>query len=129
MVTLLLDQTQLEIALSPIERALAFRKDGLTIPRSAIRRVQLTDDPWTWIRGVRAPGTYLRGVVAIGTWRASTGKDFVAVRERKRDGVVIELEDGQEYARVIITTRHGVALAKALRLDDAPGDRAPDAAQ
>lgn len=129
MVTLLLDQTQLEIVLSPIERALALRKDGLTIERSAIRRVQLTDDPWTWIRGVRAPGTSLPGVLAIGTWRASTGKDFVAVRERKRDGVVIELEDGEEYSRVIITTRHGVALAKALRLDEVPDDLAGAAGQ
>ena len=120
MVTLLLDQTQLEIVLSPIERALALRKGSLRIERSAIRRVQLTDDPWTWLRGVRSPGTAIRGVLAMGTWRGSTGTDFVAIRGRRPHGVVIDLEGGQEFDRVVISTRHGVALAKALRIDELP---------
>jgi len=117
MVTLLLDQTQLAVELSPIERTLALRRKPVRIDRSAIRRVQLTDDPWTWLRGIRAPGTHVPGTLALGTWRTSKGVDFVVVRGRRRPGVVIEL-DGHEFERVILTTRHGVALVQSLRLDD-----------
>ena len=67
MVTLLLDSTQLEVVLSGAERAMAFRKGNVAIERSTIAKVQLTDDAWTWLRGVPSPGTHLRGIVAMGT--------------------------------------------------------------
>jgi hypothetical protein len=137
MVTLLLDQTRLEIVLSPAERALAFRRESLKIERQAIRRVQLTDEPWTWLRGIRAAGTHLPGTLAMGTWRASKGTDFVVLNGRKRHGVVIELHGtelhgtepngGEAFSRVILSTRHGVALVEALRLDEVP--EAADVAQ
>ncbi|WP_322410183.1 hypothetical protein [Microbacterium invictum] len=116
MVTLLLDSTRLEVALSVTERALSFRKGNVLIERSAITKVQLTDDPWTWLRGAASPGTFVPGMVAMGTFKLAEGADFVIVR-RRRAGVVIDLEGHPEYARVILTTRHGVALAQALRLD------------
>ncbi|WP_261166911.1 hypothetical protein [Microbacterium sp. Marseille-Q6965] len=120
MVTLLLDQTRLEIVLSATERALAFRRESLTLERKAIRRVQLTDEPWTWLRGIRAAGTHVPGAIAMGTWRASKGTDFVVLNGRKRHGVVIELVRGESFSRVILSTRHGLALVQALRLDDVP---------
>ncbi|UJP09907.1 hypothetical protein L2X99_16280 [Microbacterium sp. KUDC0406] len=55
MVTLLLDQSQLEIVLSPIERAVTFHRENLRIERSTITRVQLTEDVWTWLRGSPGP--------------------------------------------------------------------------
>ncbi len=123
MVTLMLDSRQLEIVLAPAEKALAFRKRNVTVERSAITRVQLTDDAWTWLRGVRAPGTYLPATLATGTWRYAGGKDFALIR-RNRPGVVIDLESHEEFQRLILTTRHGVALAQALRLEagDEPTD-------
>ncbi|TQK18401.1 hypothetical protein FBY40_0888 [Microbacterium sp. SLBN-154] len=116
MVTLLLDSTRLEVALSVTERALSFRRGNVLIERSAITKVQLTDDPWTWLRGAASPGTFVPGMVAMGTFTHSDGADFVIVR-RRRPGVVIDLDGHPEYARVVLTTRHGVALAQALRLD------------
>ena len=80
MVTLLLDATRLEVVLSPIERALARRSDPVHVDRSHITKVQLTDDAWTWLRGVPNPGTHLRGTVAMGTWRSAGAADFVVVR-------------------------------------------------
>lgn len=114
--TLLLDQTQLEIVLSPLERAVAFHRDNLRVSREAITKVQLTDDAWTWLRGVPGPGTRIPGVLAAGTWKATATTDFVIIR-RNRPGVVIELDGDPEFQRMIFTTRHGLALAQALHLD------------
>lgn len=123
MVTLMLDSAQLEIVLSTAEKALAFRKRNVVVPRSAITRVQLTDDAWTWLRGVRSPGTYVPATLACGTWRYAGGKDFALIR-RNRPAVVIDLDGHDEFQRLVLTTRHGVELAQALRVDggDEPAD-------
>jgi hypothetical protein len=130
MVTLLLDSTQLEVVLSTAERAMAFRKGNVAVERSAITKVQLTDDAWTWLRGFPNPGTHLRGVVAMGTWKSAFGDDFVIIR-RHRPSVVIDLEGHPEFERIILTTRHGLALVQALRLEgaDEPADVAEIAAE
>ena len=116
MVTLLLDSTRLEVVLAGAERALAFRKGNVIIERQQITKVQLTDDAWTWLRGIPSPGTHLRGVIAMGTWRSAGGDDFAIIR-RRRPSVVIDLDGSGEFQRVILTTRHGLALVQALRLD------------
>ncbi|WP_082734121.1 hypothetical protein [Microbacterium hominis] len=121
MVTLLLDATQLEVVLSGVERALSRRSESVRVDRSHILRVQLTDDAWTWLRGVPAPGTLVRGTVAMGTWRSASGCDFVVVR-RRGPAVVVDLARAAEFERLVLTTRHGLALVQALRLD---GDDAP----
>lgn len=123
MVTLLLDQTRLEVVLSPIERASTFHRDNLRIQREHITKVQLTEDAWTWMRGVPGPGTYIPGILAAGTWKGAGTTDFVLIR-RRRPSVVIDLDGDPHYQRLILTTRHGLALTQALRLDvtDHPED-------
>ena len=116
MVTLLLDQTRLEVVLSPIERASTFHRDNLRIEREHITKVQLTDDAWTWMRGVPGPGTYIPGILAAGTWKGAGTTDFVLIR-RRRPSVVIDLDGDPQYQRLILTTRHGPALTQALRLN------------
>ena len=116
MVTLLLDATRLEVVLSPIERALARRSDPVHVDRLHITKVQLTDDAWTWLRGVPNPGTHIRGTVAMGTWRSAGAADFVVVR-RKLPAAVIDLEGDDEFTRLVLTTGHGLALVQALRLE------------
>ncbi|WP_426322238.1 hypothetical protein [Microbacterium sp. E-13] len=118
MVTLLLDSTQLEVVLSVSERALSFRKGNVVIERTAISKVQLTDDAWTWLRGIPSPGTHVRGMVAMGTWRSAGGDDFAIIR-RHRPSVVIDLDGHPEFQRIILTTRHGLALVQALRVEGA----------
>lgn len=113
--TLLLDQTQLEVVLSPLERAAAFHRENLRIVRDTITKVQLTDDAWTWLRGAPSPGTHLPGVLAAGSWKSSGGLDFVLIR-RRRPSVVIDLDGDPQYRRLILSTRHGLALTQALRL-------------
>jgi hypothetical protein len=116
MVTLLLDSTRLEVVLSGSERALSFHKGNVVIERSTITRVQLTDDAWTWLRGIPSPGTHVRGIVAMGTWRSAGGDDFALIR-RHRPSVVIDLEEHPDFQRIILTTRHGLALVQALRVE------------
>ena len=116
MVTLLLDSANLEVALSGTERAAAFRRDAVRVQRADIVKVQLTDDPWTWLRGVRKPGTHIAGTIAAGTWHSIAGTDFVMVRGRK-PGVVIDLNRDAPFQRLLLTTRHGLSLVEALRLD------------
>ena len=119
MVTLLLDRSQLEIVLSPTERALALQRGSIRVERTSIAKAQLTDDPWTWLRGVRSRGTHIPGAVALGTWKAESGDDFVAVRGRRLPGVVIDLLGDEGFQRLVISTRHGLALTRALHLDPA----------
>lgn len=114
--TLLLDQTQLEVVLSPIERAATFHRENLRIARETITKVQLTDDAWTWLRGVPNPGTHIPGVLAAGSWKAAGSLDFVLIR-RRRPSVVIDLDGDAQYRRLILTTRHGLSLTQALRLE------------
>lgn len=116
MVTLLLDATRLEIVLSVAERALAFRRDDVRIDRAHIRKVQLIDDAWTWLRGVPSPGTHVRRTLAMGIWKSAGGTDLVLVRGR-RPAVVIDVEGDVEFQRVLLTTRHGLQLVQALRLE------------
>jgi hypothetical protein len=116
MVTLMLDSTQLEIVLSATEHALSLRKQNVIVDRAHIVKVQLTDDAWTWLRGVPDPGVYVPSAFAMGTWKSAGGKDFAVIR-RRRPSVVIDLEGHDEFQRLIVTTRHGIALVKALHMD------------
>jgi hypothetical protein len=127
MVTLMLDSTRLEVALSGTERALSFHRGNVLIDRPYITKVQLVDDAWTWLRGVASPGTYIRGTIAMGTWKSAGANDFVVIR-RRRPAVVIDLDGDPAFARVILTTRHGLALVQALRLDE-PREEAADVAE
>src|SRR5690606_6741576 len=94
----------------------------VTLDRTAIASAIITDDPYVWIRGVRAPGARAGRALAIGTWRGSAGRDFVAVR-RGRDAVVLDFERAEEregfdsFSRVIISTAHAAELVRALRID------------
>ncbi len=123
MATLLLDSTQLEVALTGAERVLSFHRTSVVIPRPVIAKVQLTDDAWTWLRGVPSPGTYLPGVIAMGTWKSAGGEDFALIR-RRRPSEVIDLDGHPDYERVLVTTSHGLALVQALQVDaaDEPAD-------
>jgi hypothetical protein len=66
---------RLEVHLSTSEKILAFRKHNLVIARETIRSITITNDPWIWIRGIRAPGTMVPLVIAIGTRQEASSCD------------------------------------------------------
>lgn len=122
---------RLEIRLTPAEKVLALRREDLVVPRSEIRSVAITADPWIWIRGIRAPGAAIPLTLAVGTWKFHGGKDFLLIKGKQRSAVVIDIEapEGQEsstgFSRVVVSTLHAGRLIEALRLVD-PSDLAPD---
>jgi hypothetical protein len=62
----------------------------------------------------------------MGTWKSAGGRDFAIIRRRK-PSIVIDLEGHDEFQRLVLTTRHGVALIRALRLEHV--DEAADVAE
>lgn len=118
---------RLEVRLSAAERVLALRRTDLVIPRTAIRSVAITQDPWIWVRGVRVPGAAIPLTLAIGTWKYHGGKDFLIVKGKSRPAVVIDIDQAgatplegesdvaEGYDRVIVSTQHAPALIEALR--------------
>lgn len=119
------------IRLTASEKVVSLRKRDVVLDRAAIRSAIITEDPWVWIRGIRAPGAALPGGLAYGTWRTRTGRDFVLAR-KGRSAVVIDLDvpEGADenrgwvsefdtFSRVIVSTVHAVDLVRALRLEDA----------
>ena len=121
MARLHLHPDRLEIALSTAEKTLSLRKDNIIIPRTAIRSATLTDDPWIWVRGIRAPGTAIPLTLAVGQWKFHGGKDFLVLKGTK-PSVVIDIAD-EEFSRVIITTKHGLELVAKLQLDVKPAKK------
>lgn len=116
------------IRLSAAEKALALRRSDVVLARAAITSTLITDDPWVWPRGVRAPGVRLPGSLAVGVWRGPGGRDFVLAR-RGRPAVVLDLDPAitaqqpasdefDDFVRVVLSTRHAAELVRALRGDD-----------
>lgn len=107
---------RLEIHLTRAEKVLAVKRDDLVVPRDSIRSVAITEDPWIWIRGIRAPGAAVPLTLSLGTWKFHGGKDFLLIKGKQRAAVVIDL-DGEEYSRIIVSTPHAARLIEALRVD------------
>jgi len=124
MASLRVHPDRLEIHLTPAEKTLAFRRESLVIQRANIRSVTITDDPWIWVRGIRAPGALVPLVLAVGVWKFHGGKDFLAIK-RKRQAVVIDLI-GDEFARVILSTNHAPDLIASLKLEHTEATEVPE---
>ena len=123
MARLLLHPDRLEVILSTAEKTRVLRRENVIIPRSSIRSATLTDDPWIWVRGIRAPGTAVPLTLAVGQWKFHGGKDFLVLKGTK-PSVVIDVAD-EEFSRVIITTKHGMELVSKLQLDVKPAKKSP----
>ena len=114
-VTVLPDR--LELRLTRAERVLAMNRGDVVVERSSIRSATVTEDPWIWVRGIRAPGTAVPLTLAAGTWKFHGGKDFLLIK-RTAAAVVIDLVD-EEYSRLIVSTKHAPELIAALQLGTA----------
>jgi hypothetical protein len=88
------------LALSRFERLEGFRGD-ITAAASSVTAVRTSQDLWSELRGLRAPGTGIPGVIAVCTCRGSFGKDFAVVHGR-RPGVVVEF-DGEPFQRWVVS--------------------------
>ena len=112
MARLAVDGSDLVLGLSGLEKVEGFHGDN-RVPTSTVREVRLVEDPWSELRGMRAPGTGVPGVIAVGTRRARGVKDFAAVHGRG-PGVVVELE-GAAYDRFVVTDDDAQGTVETLR--------------
>ncbi|WP_298227037.1 hypothetical protein [Gryllotalpicola sp.] len=113
---------RLEIRLTPVEKGWALRRRDLIVPRDAITSVTITKDPWIWLRGIRSLGVYVPLTLAIGAWKYHGGKDFLLVKSKSREAVVIEIQQpgtgpevAEGFSRVLISTNVAAELVEALR--------------
>ena len=113
MARLLVGGDDLRVLLSWLERLGAFAGYGFSVPLAAVGAVRVSDDPWSELRGMRAPGTGLPRVIALGTWRHSSGRDFVAVYGKRR-AVVVDLA-GVRFARLVVSTPDAERVAAEIR--------------
>jgi len=102
----------LVLDLSGLEKLEGFH-GNIRVPVASVRGVRSTDDPWSELRGIRAPGTGMPGVIAVGTRRGRGVKDFAAVHGQG-PAVVVELE-GADYGRLVATEEDAESAAADLR--------------
>jgi ssDNA-binding replication factor A large subunit len=106
------DGDELVLNLSGLEKVEGLHGD-IRVAVSTVRVVRCTDEPWSELRGIRAPGTGMPGVIAVGTRRGREVKDFAAVHGQG-PAVVVELE-GAEYGRLVVTEDDAETAAAELR--------------
>ena len=107
------DADAVVVRLSLLERLGAFALSEPTTPVAAVEAVRVSEDPWSELRGIRAPGTGWPGVIALGTRRYSGRRDFVAVYGRKRKAAVVEFNSGR-YGRFVVTHDQAEQLGQEL---------------
>lgn len=99
MAELRIHDDEVQVRLSSLQELGAVRR-SFAVPRSAVAGVEVVDEPFERVRGIRAPGTGWPKTIALGTWRGRGTKDFLSIHRDER-AVLIEL-DGQEYDRLLI---------------------------
>jgi hypothetical protein len=111
---LIVDGSDLRVELSPLGK-LAALDGGPRVPLRAITSVQVDPDPWSSLRGIRAPGTGFPGVIAYGTRvRLRASPDFAALRGRA-PAVRVDLDDSAPYGRLVITVPDPAATVDRIR--------------
>jgi hypothetical protein len=100
MARLVVDGSDVVVRLSRLEKLGALRGD-VRIPLASVIAVRVSDDPWSELRGIRAPGTAFPGVISLCTLRGFGFRYFAAVY-RRQPAVVIESE-GAPFDRVVIS--------------------------
>jgi len=108
------DETHVHVLLAPLEKAGALHGD-LSIPRRDVTLARSTDQPFAELRGIRAPGTGIPRVLALGTWRGRHGRDFIAIRRGDPEAVVLELEPGAGFSRVVVGVADAAPILEQLR--------------
>ena len=114
MASLVAEGDELVVQLSGWERAAALRGD-VRVPLQAVRSLRVERDPWSALRGIRAPGTGWPGVIAYGVRRMTGDRpDFSAVL-RRRPTVLVELDPPSQFAQLLVSVSDADATVAAVR--------------
>ncbi len=99
--------------LGPLERIISMHFAPVMMDAAQLRGVEVVDDIWTKVRGVRPPFTWSRDRFCIGTRRGLYGKDFTAVYGTGA-GICVEFEGGT-WSRFVATVPFPEDVAALLR--------------
>ncbi|HUY06169.1 MAG TPA: hypothetical protein VMU99_02770 [Acidimicrobiales bacterium] len=99
--------------LGPLERLISVHFAPVEMETVHLHRVEVVEDVWTKVRGVRAPFTWSKDRFCIGTRRGLFGKDFTAVYGIGR-GICVDF-DGGTWSRFIATVPYPEDVAALLR--------------
>jgi hypothetical protein len=110
---LVVEDGVLRVRLSALEKLGAMRGD-IIVPLATITAVRVSDDPWSELRGIRAPGTGWPGVISLSTRRGKGIRDFSAVYGRAGRAVVVEAR-GAEFDRLVISRKDAEDIAERIR--------------
>jgi hypothetical protein len=113
MAELLIDDDALHVRLTTLEKLGALR-GNITIPLRSVTAVRVSADPWSELRGIRAPGTGLPGVISLCTRRGTGIRDFAAVYRRAGRAVVVET-GGAGFDRIVISRKDAEETAQRIR--------------
>lgn len=102
----------LEVALTRREKIAGLLGD-VDVPVAAIRHVEVVENAFDAVRGLRAPGLAIPGVTRVGTWRGRGRRSYVVARAGQQ-AVVVDLE-GQRYDRLVLSTADAASLRDRLR--------------
>jgi hypothetical protein len=109
MATITCTDDEIRVRLTAAERLLSLRRD-LRLPASAVRGVELIDDPISTIHGLRPKnaklvGAYLPGRLAVGSFLDGSlhRRRFVAVHANQARGLRIDLSDQAPYGQIIVS--------------------------
>lgn len=102
MASLVVEGNELVVTLSVVEKFGAFR-GNVRVPLSAVKSVVVEPDPWSALRGMRAPGTGMPGVVAYGVRRLpGVCRDFAALTGRGA-AVRVDLTQDSPFGRLLVS--------------------------
>jgi hypothetical protein len=113
--TLTVEDDELVVGLSGLERLAAFHFSDVRFPLASITDVEVETDVWKALRGIRAPGTGIPGVIAYGTRRHSAGRDFALVTGGHRPGLRVDFGEGSPYARLVLACADPQETAEIVR--------------
>ncbi len=107
------EDSMIAMRLGPFERLIAMHFKAVEMEVTRLRGVEVVDDIWTRVRGVRPPFTWSKDHLCIGTRRGLFGKDFTAIYGTG-GGICVEFEGG-EWARFVATVPFPNDVAPLLR--------------
>jgi hypothetical protein len=111
---------ELVVRLTTLERLAAMRRE-VRVPLGSVRSICADPDPWSALRGFRAPGTGIPGVIAYGVRRLTgSAPDFAAVHGRG-PAVRVDLAPGARFSRLVITVADARSTVAAVRAGVTPG--------
>lgn len=113
MAQLVRKDSTITMKLGPLERLIAMHFALVEMGTDQLRSVEIVEDIWTKVRGVRAPFTWSKDRLCIGTRRGLFGKDFTAIYGVGR-GICVEFEGGT-WSRFVATIPFPDDVAALLR--------------